>query len=102
MRAGQFVRYAGEHVTREANWTAFVHATGMPNYSALVARSSSDSHWFCNERIAFSISVIGCTTRCCDLSRGLPFAEWCIGSNVDLVLNTLNKKTAAERGTLPV
>ena len=103
MSAGEFVWYPSEQVKREANWTAFIHASGMPDYPALAARSSSDPDWFWNELIRFvDFRFYKPYDTVRDMSRGLPFAQWCIGGTTNLVLNALDKKTAAERATLAV
>lgn len=103
MSAGDFVWYPSEQVKREANWTAFIRAAGMPDYPALAARSSSDPDWFWNELIRFvDFRFYKPYDKVRDLPRGLPFAQWCVGGTTNLVLNALDRKTAAERAMLAV
>lgn len=103
MGAGDFVWYPDERVKREANWTAFIRATGMPDYPTLTESCSADPEWFWNELIRFvDFRFYRSYEKVCDLSGGLPFPKWCVGGTTNLVLNALDKKTAEERARLAV
>lgn len=103
MSGKEFVWYPSDQVKRDANWTAFIRATGMPDYPALVSRSSSDPDWFWKQLIRFlDFRFYKPYEKVRDLSRGLPHAEWCVGGTTNFVLNALDKRTPEERARLAI
>jgi acetyl-CoA synthetase len=81
---------------QESNLTAFLRATGQSDYDALAAKAESEPAWlmeqvfkFCNVRFYRNYDQM------LDLTRGQPFARWCVGGTTNIVLNCIDK----HRGT---
>lgn len=75
-----------------SNLTAFLRATGEPDYDALAQKAERDPAWLMEEVFSF------CDVRFCrrydqmlDTSRGEPWARWCIGGTTNIVLNCIDK-----------
>lgn len=70
---------------------AFIGAHGLDDYDDLVRRSNADPEWYWDAVIRhFSIRFIKPYRKILDLSKGAPWAEWCIGGTTNLVLNCLD------------
>src|SRR5258707_10228377 len=80
----------------ERNWTKFAKAAGLADYDALAAKAAREPEWFWNALIKFlDVRFIRPYDRVLDLSKGLPWAEWCVGGTTNLVLNCLDKHLPA-------
>lgn len=78
------------------NWTAFARAEGLDGYDALAAKAAREPEWFWNALIAFlDVRFYRPYDKVLDLSKGLPWAEWCLGGITNLVLNCLDKHLPA-------
>jgi len=78
------------------NWTRFARAEGLDGYDALAAKAAREPEWFWNALIRFlDVRFQQPYERVLDLSKGLPWAEWCVGGTTNLALNCLDKHLPA-------
>jgi acetyl-CoA synthetase len=76
----------------QSNLTAFLRATGQPDYDALAAKADADPAWLMEEVFRFcDVRFYRRYDRMLDLSRGLPRARWCVGGTTNIVLNCIDK-----------
>ena len=76
----------------QSNLTAFLRATGPPDYDALAAKADADPAWLMEEVFRFcDVRFYRRYDRMLDLSRGLPWARWCVGGTTNIVLNCIDK-----------
>ncbi|MSO21580.1 MAG: AMP-dependent synthetase [Acidobacteria bacterium] len=69
---------------------------GIATFDELMRRSTEDIAWFWNAVIAdLDIRFRVPYDKVVDLSRGEPWAQWCIGGRMNIVDNCLDKWTAA-------
>jgi len=79
-----------------SNLTAFLRATGQPDYDALAAKADADPAWLMEEVFRFcGVRFYRPYEKMLDLARGQPWARWCVGGTTNIVLNCLDK----HRGT---
>ena len=78
--------------TEPAHLTAFMRAHGIPDFAALMARSTSDVAWFTDAVLRYlDIRFYTPYTQVVDLSRGIQWPEWCVGGELNIVHNCLDK-----------
>ncbi|KWV58658.1 AMP-dependent synthetase [Bradyrhizobium macuxiense] len=83
-------------LVEQSNLTAFLRATGQPDYGALAAKADADPAWLMAEVFRFcDVRFYRQYDQMLDLSRGQPWARWCVGGTTNIVLNCLDK----HRGT---
>ncbi|WP_407165291.1 AMP-binding protein [Bradyrhizobium sp. ORS 111] len=83
-------------LVEQSNLTAFLRATGQPDYDALAAKADGDPAWLMAEVFRFcDIRFYQQYDEMLDVSRGQPWARWCVGGTTNIVLNCLDK----HRGT---
>jgi len=80
----------------QSNLTAFLRATGQPDYDTLAAKAEADPAWLMEEVFRFcDVRFYRRYDRMLDLGRGEPWARWCSGGTTNIVLNCIDK----HRGT---
>ncbi len=97
-RAGQF-EFGGEIVWRpspeliaQSNLKRFMDRHGLASYDELLRRSTTDLDWFWNAVLRdLEIQFYKPYAKVLDLSRGKAFPEWCVGSELNIVHNCLDK-----------
>ncbi|MBI5262558.1 MAG: AMP-binding protein [Bradyrhizobium sp.] len=83
-------------LVEKSNLTAFLRATGQPDYDALAAKADADPAWLMQEVFRFcGVRFYRPIEQMMDVSRGQPWARWCIGGTTNIVLNCIDK----HRGT---
>jgi acetyl-CoA synthetase len=83
-------------LVEHSNLTAFLRATGQPDYDALAAKAEADTAWLMEEVFKFcGVRFYRRYDRMLDLGRGQPWARWCVGGTTNIVLNCIDK----HRGT---
>jgi acetyl-CoA synthetase len=81
----------------------FMRRHGIANFNELMRRSTEDIAWFWNAVIAdLGIRFRVPYSKVVDLSRGEPWAEWCVGGRMNIVESCLDRwlepNTAAGEG----
>ena len=73
-----------------------MRATGHRDYDDLASKAESDPAWLMQEVFSFcDVRFYRPYDQMLDLSRGQPWARWCVGGTTNIVLNCLDK----HRGT---
>jgi len=77
---------------KQSNLTAFLGATGQPDYDALAALAEADPAWLMEEVFKFcDVRFYRRYERMLDISRGHAWARWCVGGTTNIVLNCIDK-----------
>ncbi|HKJ00563.1 MAG TPA: AMP-binding protein [bacterium] len=80
----------------QSNIVAFLRATGVPDYETLLRRSEEDLAWFWDAVIQHTgLRFYQPYDQVVDLSRGAPWARWCVGGTSNIVLNCLDRHQEA-------
>jgi len=75
-----------------SNLHHFMDRLGLVSLAELQERSTSDLDWFWEAVLQdLDIRFYEPYSRVVDLSRGLPWAEWCVGGRLNIVHNCLDK-----------
>lgn len=75
-----------------SNLQRFMQRHDIDNYEQLLRRSVADIEWFWNRVIAdLEIEFEEPYTKILDLSRGAPFARWCVDGRMNILHNCLDK-----------
>jgi acetyl-CoA synthetase len=83
-------------LVEKSNLSAFLRATGQPDYDALAAKADADPAWLVQEVFGFcDVRFYRQFDKVLDLARGQPWARWCVGGTTNIVLNCIDK----HRGT---
>jgi acetyl-CoA synthetase len=94
--APQYIWTPPPELLAQSNLTAFLRATGRQDYDALASDAEADPAWLMQEVIKFcDVRFYRNYDQMLDLSRGQPWARWCVGGTTNIVLNCLDK----HRGT---
>jgi acetyl-CoA synthetase len=90
-----------DHRTVEgANLTRFMRELGVDSFEALNAYASADPAGFNDALIRFlDYRFQRPYDRVLDLGEGLPFAQWCVGGETNVVLNCIDRRRGTERYT---
>jgi acetyl-CoA synthetase len=75
-----------------SNLTAFLRATGQADYDRLAARAEADPAWLMEEVFRFcDVRFYRRYDQMLDVSRGEPWAQWCVGGTTNIVLNCIDR-----------
>src|ERR1700716_2931197 len=91
-RMTQYLWTPPADLVERSNLTAFLHATGQSDYDALAAKADADPAWLMEEVFKFcDARFYRSYEQMLDLSRGQPWARWCVGATTNIVLNCIDK-----------
>ncbi|HLF28164.1 MAG TPA: AMP-binding protein [Anaerolineae bacterium] len=80
-----------EHI-RNSNLKRFMDRHGLASFDELLQRSTSDIAWFWEAVLAeLDIQFYAPYSSIVDLSRGIAWPEWCVGGQLNIVHNCLDK-----------
>lgn len=86
-------------MAEQSNLRAFLTTLGLTTYQQLLDLSNREPDRFWRAVLAFSdIRFFRPYDAICDLSRGLPWAQWCVGGTTNVVLNVLDRHIEEGRG----
>ena len=75
-----------------ANLTAFMRQHGIPDFNALMQRSTEDVSWFTDAVLKYlDIEFYKPYTQVADFSKGIQWTKWCVGGQMNIVHNCLDK-----------
>jgi acetyl-CoA synthetase len=75
-----------------SNLTAFLCATGHADYDGLAARAEADPAWLMEQVFRFcDVRFYRRYEKMLDVSRGEPWAQWCVGGTTNIVLNCIDR-----------
>ncbi len=77
----------------QSRLASFVKFCGLDSYKELYQRSIEDIPWFTKQVLKFlDIRFEKPYEQVLDLSRGLPWARWCVGGMLNITLNCLDRR----------
>jgi acetyl-CoA synthetase len=89
---GEIAWVPDRELVERSNMLAFLRAHGIADYDALVKRSEEDLAWFWDAVIRHGdLRFYRPYDQVVDLSRGAPWARWCVGGTSNIVLNCLDR-----------
>jgi acetyl-CoA synthetase len=75
-----------------SNLHAFMKEHGIASFDALMQRSTEDVAWFTDAVLRFlDIRFATPYTNVMDLSQGIQFPKWCVGGEMNIVTNCVDK-----------
>lgn len=78
-----------------SNARAFLDEVEVADYDTLIRRADADPEWFWG-KVAGKLAFYRPWDTLLDVSRGVPFARWCVGGKTNLVLNALDRHRGTE------
>ena len=94
--APQYIWTPLPELVAQSNLTAFLRATGHQDYDDLAARAEGDPGWLMQQVFKFcDVRFYRPCDEMLDLSRGQPWARWCVGGTTNIALNCIDR----HRGT---
>jgi acetyl-CoA synthetase len=80
-----------EYIER-ANLTRFMRQHGIEDFNDLMRRSTEDVAWFTDAVLKFlDIQFYKSYSQVVDLSEGIQFPKWCVGGEMNIVHNCVDK-----------
>ena len=90
--AFDFVWQPTREYTEDSNLAAFMAFVGVDSLPELQQRSTTDIAWFTRCVLEFlDIRFQRPYEQVVDLSRGMPFPQWCVGGELNIVSNCIDK-----------
>src|SRR5881409_3970250 len=89
---GEFVWHPSPELIAQSNLQQFIAKLRLGAYDELLRRSTSDIAWFWDTVLGdLDIQFYKPYSRVVDLSEGKPWAHWCVGGEMNIVHNLLDK-----------
>src|SRR5438874_3193485 len=89
---GEFVWYPSPELIAQSNLQQFIDKHQLGSYDQLMQRSTADIPWFWDTVLSdLDIQFYKPYSRVVDLSDGKPWAHWCVGGEMNIVHNLLDK-----------
>lgn len=90
--AGEFVWYPTAELIAQSNLQRFIQAHGLASFDELMRRSTSDIAWFWDAVLRdLDIQFYTPYAQVLETSNGRPWARWCVGGEMNIVHNLLDK-----------
>ncbi len=94
---GQFVWHPTPELIAQSNLQRFIKKHRLGSYDELMRRSTTDIAWFWDAVLRdLDVQFYEPYARVCDLSEGKPWARWCVGGEMNIVHNMLDKYAGTE------
>jgi acetyl-CoA synthetase len=94
---GEFVWHPTPDLVAQSNLQRFIDKHELGSYDELIRRSTTDIPWFWNAVLSdLDIQFYKPYSRVVDLSEGKPWARWCVGGEMNIVHNLLDKYADTE------
>ena len=86
----------------QSNLQRFMDRHGIGSYDALLRRAAEDISWFWDAVMEdLDIRFAHPYSQIVDLEAGAPFAKWCVGGQMNIIHNCLDKWQATETAAEP-
>ncbi len=80
-----------DHISN-ANLTAFMRQHDIPDFDALMRRSTDDVKWFTDAVLKFmDVEFYTPYSEVANFEKGIQWAEWCVGAKMNIVHNCVDK-----------
>jgi acetyl-CoA synthetase len=94
---GEFVWHPPPDLIAQSNLQQFIKKHGLGSYNELMRRSTTDIAWFWDAVLRdLDIQFYEPYSRVVDLIGGKPWARWCVGGEMNIVHNMLDKYAGTE------
>jgi acetyl-CoA synthetase len=94
---GEFVWHPPPDLIAQSNLQQFINKHRLSSYDELMRRSTTDIAWFWDAVLRdLDIQFYEPYSRVVDLSEGKPWARWCVGGEMNIVHNMLDKYAGTE------
>jgi len=94
---GEIVWRPTPELIAQSNLQRFITEHGLASYDALLHRASTDVAWFWDAVLKdLDIQFYRPYSKVVDLSHGIALPEWCVGGEMNIVHNLLDKHTATK------
>src|SRR5438552_3736380 len=94
---GDFVWRPAPELVAQSNLQRFIQKHELGSYDELMQRSTTDIEWFWDAVLGdLDIQFYKAYSRVVDLSEGKPWAHWCVGGEMNIVHNMLDKYAGTE------
>ncbi len=94
---GDFVWHPAPELVAQSNLQRFIQKHELGSYDELMQRSTTDIEWFWDAVLGdLDIQFYKPYSRVVDLSDGKPWARWCVGGEMNIVHNMLDKYAGTE------
>src|SRR5207237_799635 len=94
---GDFVWHPAPELVAQSNLQRFIQKHELGSYDELMQRSTADIEWFWDTVLGdLDIQFYKPYSRVVDLSEGKPWARWCVGGEMNIVHNMLDKYAGTE------
>jgi acetyl-CoA synthetase len=94
---GEFVWHPSPKLIAQSNLQQFIKKHQLGSYDELMRRSTTDIAWFWEAVLRdLDIQFYKSYSRVVDLSEGKPWARWCVGGEMNIVHNMLDKYDGTE------
>ena len=89
---GEFVWHPSAKLIAQSNLQQFISKHRLGSYDELMRRSTTDIAWFWDTVLrGLDIEFYKPYSQVVDLSDGKPWARWCVGGEMNIVHNLLDK-----------
>ena len=89
---GDIVLRPTPETIQRSNLKKFMDQHGVKNFDELMSRSTSDVAWFTEAVLKFlDIKFQKSYTQVVDLSKGIAFPQWCVGGQLNIAHNCVDK-----------
>ncbi len=94
---GKIVWHPTPEILERANLTRFMRLHGITDFTQLIQRSTQDVAWFTRSLLEFlDIRFSKPYDQVLDLSAGIAWPQWCVGGEMNIVHNCLDKYAGTE------
>jgi acetyl-CoA synthetase len=94
---GEFVWHPTPELIEQSNLQRFIKKHALGSYDELMRRSTTDIAWFWDAVLRdLDIQFYKPYSRVVDLSDGKPWARWCVGGEMNIVHNMLDRYAGTE------
>src|SRR4051812_5337239 len=94
---GEFVWHPAPELVAQSNLQRFIQKHELGSYDELMRRSTTDIEWFWDAVLSdLDVQFHKPYSRVVDLSHGKPWARWCVGGEMNIVHNMLDKYAGTE------
>ena len=99
---GEFVWHPSPDLIAQSNLQQFIDKHQLGSYDELMRKSTTDIAWFWDTVLGdLDVQFYKPYSRVVDLSEGKPWAHWCVGGEMNIVHNLLDKYADTPTDTRP-
>ncbi len=96
---GEIVWRPSPATVARSNLMKFMSRNGITSFDELLQRSTTDVAWFTDALLKFlDIRFQKPYSKIVDLSRGIAWPQWCVGGQLNIAYNCVDKHYGAETG----